>query len=327
MSRAELGQRLLELAVLEGDGGLVGEGLEEAQVVVLELRALGQPVGDRQRADRGRLAAERRDHRPLDQQGPAAGRLVGRREERPPGRDRPLDVGLLGDRSTGTITSLRPSCERSRPEDLVRVGTRVEDDLGQLGPEHLPGVVEQGEQSHVELRRVLEDPAGAVEHLEPLVLLALGDVRPVGEEEGDQGQGQEPDAARVVPQDRHRQEGQARVGDRHEAAELDHLGQLPELRRAARQGDRASQCRAPRSRWPGASPRRPPPSRAAAAARRGRPIERKMHDRGDGHDHVVGQVERRTSRPTGARRSGARRRYPTTSGQQVHRPAARRRAR
>ena len=51
---AELGQRLLELAVLERDRDLVGERLEEAQVVVAEARALGQPVDDRQGPDHAR---------------------------------------------------------------------------------------------------------------------------------------------------------------------------------------------------------------------------------------------------------------------------------
>ena len=56
----QLGQRLLELAVLERDRGLVGERLEQPQVVVAERRALGQPVGDLDRADHAGLAAERR---------------------------------------------------------------------------------------------------------------------------------------------------------------------------------------------------------------------------------------------------------------------------
>ena len=43
----ELGQRLLELAVLEGDRDLVGERLEQTQVVLAEAGPLGQPVDDR----------------------------------------------------------------------------------------------------------------------------------------------------------------------------------------------------------------------------------------------------------------------------------------
>ena len=55
----ELGQRLLELPVLERDADLVGERLEQAQVVVAEARPLGQPVGDSDRADDPGLADER----------------------------------------------------------------------------------------------------------------------------------------------------------------------------------------------------------------------------------------------------------------------------
>ena len=92
----QLGQRLLELAVLERDRGLVGERLEQPQVVVVERGPLGQPVGDGHRADHPGLAEERADHRLADRQ---AGRgVVGRRapEERPalrlePARDRVVE--------------------------------------------------------------------------------------------------------------------------------------------------------------------------------------------------------------------------------------------
>ena len=60
----QLGQRLLEVAVLERDRRLVGERLEQPQVVVAERRPLGQPVGDDHRADDVRLAAQRADHVP-----------------------------------------------------------------------------------------------------------------------------------------------------------------------------------------------------------------------------------------------------------------------
>ena len=46
----QLGQRLLQVAVLEGRCGLVGQRLEQAQVVVAEGRAFGQPVGDEEGA-------------------------------------------------------------------------------------------------------------------------------------------------------------------------------------------------------------------------------------------------------------------------------------
>ena len=58
----ELGQGLLQVAVLERDGGLVRERLEEPQVVLAEHRPFGQSVADDQRADRLGLAAQGADH-------------------------------------------------------------------------------------------------------------------------------------------------------------------------------------------------------------------------------------------------------------------------
>ena len=148
-------------------------------------------------------------------------------------------IGSSAETGTGTIAVAgAPSTLTSSGGRPRRRGSRVEEDLGPLGPEHLAGVVEQGDDRRVELRRVLEDPAGLVEELEPLVLLALREVGPVGEEDGHERDEQEPQEARVEPEDRHGEQRQARVGDRHQAAELDHLGQLLELRRAARQRDR-----------------------------------------------------------------------------------------
>ena len=65
----ELRQRLLELAVLERDCGVVGKGLEQAQIVVAERGALGQAIADQEGSDDPGLAAEGGDHR-LAQSGP-----------------------------------------------------------------------------------------------------------------------------------------------------------------------------------------------------------------------------------------------------------------
>ena len=58
----QLVKRLFQLAVLECDRSLVGQRLEQAQVVVCEARAFGQPVGDDHEADEPGLTAERADH-------------------------------------------------------------------------------------------------------------------------------------------------------------------------------------------------------------------------------------------------------------------------
>jgi hypothetical protein len=39
-------QRLLELAILEGDGRLVRDGLQQPQVIAAEARPLAEPVDD-----------------------------------------------------------------------------------------------------------------------------------------------------------------------------------------------------------------------------------------------------------------------------------------
>ena len=62
----QLVERLLQLPVLERDGGLVGDGLQQAEVVRLEARALPEAVDDRQCAEDAVLADERTDHRLLD---------------------------------------------------------------------------------------------------------------------------------------------------------------------------------------------------------------------------------------------------------------------
>ena len=110
--------------------------------------------------------------------------------------------------------------------------------LGALGAEHLAGVLEEGGDRRVELGRVLEDPARLVEQLESLVLLALRDVRAIGEEHRQQRDHEQGQQQRVQPQHRDGQQREARVGDRHQPAELDHLGQLLVLRGAAGHRDR-----------------------------------------------------------------------------------------
>ena len=81
----ELLERLLQPAVLEGDRRVVGERLEELEVLGLERADVAQGVGHEERADERRLAGQRRDQRlaavpagrrrPLLR--PAAGRRAG----------------------------------------------------------------------------------------------------------------------------------------------------------------------------------------------------------------------------------------------------------
>ena len=232
----ELGQRLLEVAILEGHRGLVRERLEEAQIVIRERRAGRESIGDPQRADQVRFAAKRAHHvTPV-----VVGAQAGRHEER---RRRIADslmdrVGTWVGRGHHDLGGAVVA--RRRPQRLHLAAARVQDHLGDFGTEHRPRVTEQRDQGRIELGRVLQDPRGLVEQLEPLVLLTLRDVGLVGEEDDHERKDQEPEKGRVDPQDRHREQGEARVRERHHAPELDHLGQLLELRRAAGDRDRRS---------------------------------------------------------------------------------------
>jgi hypothetical protein len=289
----ELRERLLELAVLERDGGLVGERLEQPQVIVRERRPLGQAVGDDHRPDQPGLAQQWRRHRVPHGGVVPVGRQV---QERPPivgdAPMQPVGIGQWQRDHRRRHAILFAHGEQALGDGVV---ARPQQHLRALGAEHLAGVVEQGGQRRVQLGRVLEDPARLVEQLQPLVLLAFRDVRAVGEEHGHQGHDQERQQQRVEPQHRHGQQREARVGDRDQPAELDHLRQLLVLRGA-----------------PGHRDRRGDGQRAEDGGTRrggecGRPVGRVRHavrgleqvehrQRGGRGEREVGQVERQLER-------------------------------
>ncbi len=287
----QLGERLLELAVLEGDRRLVGEGLEEAEIVLVEARAFGQPVGHRHRADQPGLGDQRADHRLADGRTRARS-LSGDGAEEPLalGGDAGMDRVVRGDlhrhhRRRDLVL------DRRRPKRLAALAASVEGDLGDLRPEHRAGVVEQRDERRIELRRVLHDPARLVEQLEAVVLLALGDVGAVGEEERRQRHDQQPDGQRVDPHHGDREQRQARVGEGDHAPELEHLGQLLELRRATGQRDRGRDRQG--SQQAGDEhrrERRDPVRRAGPAAERTEAVEDDEGHRRD--EREVGEVER-----------------------------------
>ena len=232
MSRDSSDERSLEVAVLERDGDLVPERLEEEQVVLPERRPLGEAVRDEQRADQLGLAAERADHALADPR--VAIRLEEERAGRgddervqPPGR-----LGVERHHHLGLAVLLR-----RRPEGVRAVDARVEHDLGELGAEHGPGVVEDRDDRGVELRRVLEDARRLVQELQALVLLALRQVRAVRDEDDAERDREQRQEQRVALHDHDREQREARVRERDHDPEPEHLGQLLELRRAAGQGD------------------------------------------------------------------------------------------
>ena len=63
---AQLQDRLLEAVVLERDAGVVGERLEQLQVVVAERADHAEAVGEHDRADHAFLARQHREHRVRD---------------------------------------------------------------------------------------------------------------------------------------------------------------------------------------------------------------------------------------------------------------------
>ena len=178
----QLVKGLLQLPVLEGDGGLVGDGLEQAQVVRLEARALAQAVDDRQCAEDAVLADEGPDHRlatcPQSLVHDRPGRAL---KARPSLVVRIRSVSSRGDRDRdhglGPVAAARRAAQGGVER---RVGE--EQQLRALGPEHPAGVLEQGADRRVELRGVVEQPARLVEELEPFVLLAFAHVGAVGHE-------------------------------------------------------------------------------------------------------------------------------------------------
>ena len=63
----QLGQRLLEMAVLEGGGGLVRDRFEHPQLIRVVLVAVAHPVGHENRPEEARLACQWADHREPEQ--------------------------------------------------------------------------------------------------------------------------------------------------------------------------------------------------------------------------------------------------------------------
>ena len=139
---------------------------------------------------------------PMSVDSPSNGATSARRTRRRPtasvsplGRQVDQPALPLGDRAhEDRIVEGRPD----RLHDLDRVAgpdlaaqhlvARVpgqQPDLGDVGPEHLAGVVEQRDERRIELGAALEDPRRLEQQLDALVLLTLRDVGPVGQRRGD----------------------------------------------------------------------------------------------------------------------------------------------
>ena len=203
----QLGQRLLEVAVLEGNRRLVGEGLQQAEVIVAERCPLRQAVGDDHRADDLRLAAQRADHVPV--QRPSRSRVSC--------MNGPVDVGrrswsgILQGVGWWGWTSGSRSCHdlARRPSASADRGYRTTSATSARNI--VRAWLSSATSVEIDLRRQLQDPRGLVQELEPFVLLAFGDVRLVGDEDHHEREHEQPEHDRVQPQDRHREQRQARI--------------------------------------------------------------------------------------------------------------------
>ena len=104
--------------------------------------------------------------------------------------------------------------------------------------------------------------------------------------------GQQDDRARVDPEDHDRERREAGVGHRDHLAEAQHLGQLPELRRAAGQRDRRrDERRLERAGGAGRGERGQPLARTRRA-RTGVAMAWKIDQGDDGGQAELGEVER-----------------------------------
>jgi hypothetical protein len=234
----QLRERLLELPILQRDGGLIRERLQEPKVVAREGGPFRQSVRHHDRADDPRFASQRAHHR--------ASKATGRRRRHVGGQKERLELAVHAalDRVERRVREGhhhlgRLILPRRRPERIRGLTARIEDDLRPFGTEHVPRVIEEGNDRGVELGRVLKDPARLVEELEALVFLVLGDIGAISKEDRGKRDGEQEDQHRIDAQEGDREKREARVGNRHQASELQHLRQLLELRRATRHRDNA----------------------------------------------------------------------------------------
>ena len=138
------------MGVFQCGGGVVGDSVEEPQLVGVELLVLAHAVGDHDRSDQARVAPQRADHR-MAEQAVGRDRQIGARNVQvrrllPPQALEEVDRLLHRNHHPNPIarTNRRPMGDR-------RAFPIQEDKLGQVALEHLTGVLEQGDDRGVEL--------------------------------------------------------------------------------------------------------------------------------------------------------------------------------
>ena len=146
----QLRERTLEMGVFQRGGGVVGDGVEEPQLVGVELLVLAHPIGDHDRSDQARVAPQRADHR-MAEQAVERDRQIGARNVQvrrllPPQALEEVDRLLHRNHHPNPIARAN-----RRPMGDRRAFPIQEDQLGQVALEHLTSVLEQGDDRGVEL--------------------------------------------------------------------------------------------------------------------------------------------------------------------------------
>jgi hypothetical protein len=295
----ERAERLFQLAVLERHGRVARERLEQLEVVRVERAQVAEAIGDQDRSHEARLPDERRVHRvPETATGPirTEALLATGDEERPAFSETLHELGIV-ERGPDRLHHVdRLAGSDARPQDVLTLGLWQERDLGDLGPEHLAGVVEQGHECPIHLRASLHDPGGLVKHLEAFVLLALRDVCPVRDEDRDDRDREQEGGSRLDEEDGDHEQRQAGVRERDHLAHHQHPRDPSVLGRTLGEGDRGRHGEDPdhvlgRGRqercWPIARPDV------------GRDADEHLDDT-DGHHRAqeeLGEIERELDRP------------------------------
>ena len=235
-------QLLAELDQLERETRLVREGLEQLEVPLVVRAKVTDPFADQQRAEDTGVSAQRSHHgvaRLGDPEEPPQPRAAPRASEQESFAlaDRPQDGGL-GERALDGLQHFgRVARAQRRPQGLAVAVGGEQDDLGHVCAKDVACLAEQGHERLVDLRGRAHLTRRVVQELEALVLLALPDVHPVGEEQRRRRQHEQPAEGRVPPEEGHADQREARVRDRDRQPELHRGGEVLDPQLAFAQGD------------------------------------------------------------------------------------------
>ena len=302
----EPGQRIglrlaLEPVELEREAGVVGERLEQPQVLVRERDGRAEPVAEDHHAAEPRLAAHRRHERLLDA---ARGQVAGERLRGALAVD--LDGAVVdhggAQRPGRTLLDRRHRLVAPVGADgrAQRLGVRAQQhELRRTDAEAGACAAQQVEQLALELVAARERVRDAVEELEALVLGPLGRVRPVADEQDRDRRQQQQRGARVGRDDQRAGEREAGVGQRDGQVAAEDARHPPRRDAALGQADRAEdQQRADRGADRDRGERRRPHGRGERLRRR-EPVQ---DDRRDARgQRELREVEQQPHRPLAAR--------------------------